>query len=399
MRFPWNRVNRDLAEEMQAHIEENASDLIERGIPANEAQQRARREFGNTTLLIETSREVWLWRWLEQLFQDLRYGVRTLRRAPVFTAIAILSLALGIGANTAVFSLVNTVLIKALPVRDPEQLRILTWVRTDKVPVNSHSGYTVPESKSGQQVSGSFSYAAYQSFRKNVSQFSDLVGYASQEFAVTAHGTTEYAFGHFVSDNYFTGLGALPSLGRPILPEDELPGRPGVVVLTYRFWEKCFGLDPAVLGREILIDQRPMMIVGVMPPSFQGLYPGRALDIFVPMAFVPEMAVWYSLTEQDNWWVQIFGRLRPAVSKEAAASATRATLQHEIENYAGKVDPSAFPPVLPLAGARGVLCGVKPADPMSFFSALLLMLVIAAAAWLPARRAARVDPMIALRYE
>jgi predicted permease len=354
MKFRWNRLNRELAEEMHAHIDEKTSELIEEGVPENEARERARREFGNPTLLTETSREVWSWKWLEQLLQDLRYGIRTLRRAPVFTAISIFSLALGIGANTAVFSLVDAILIKALPVRDPGQLRILTWVRTDEVPVESHSGYTTLDAKTGQNVSGSFSYPAYRSFRKNVSQFSDLVAYASQEFTVTAHGTSEYAYGQFVSDNFFTGLGALPLIGRSILPEDELPGKPRVAVLTYRYWEKSFGLDPAVLGREVLINQRPVIIIGVMPPSFQGLYPGRVLDVFVPMTLVPEMSDWYSLAKPDNWWVQIFGRLRPGVSEEAAASAVRATLQHEIEDYSHRTDSSAFPPVLLRSGARGV---------------------------------------------
>jgi len=197
-------VNRDLAEEIQAHIEEKAAELMEAGVPEREARERARREFGSPTLTAEASREVWSSKWLEQLAQDLRYGIRTLRRTPAFTAIAIVSLALGIGANTAVFSLVDAVLLKSLPVNDPGRLRILTWVRTDKVPVESHSGYGTIDAKTGQHVSGSFSYPAYQSFRKNVPQFSDLVAYASQEFTVTAHGTSEYAYGHFVSDNCFS---------------------------------------------------------------------------------------------------------------------------------------------------------------------------------------------------
>ena len=348
------RRHRELAAEIQAHLDEKTAEFMENGMSETEAREKARREFGNPTLLTETSSEIWSSKWLEQFSQDVRYGLRAMRRAPAFAAIAILSLALGIGANTAVFSLADAVLIKSLPVRDPQQLRILTWVMADDVPMSMHSGYGILDEKTGQTVSGSFPYPAYQSFRKNVPQFSDLVGYANQEFTFTAHGTTEYAYGQFVSDNYFTGLGAMPLLGRPILPEDEQPGKPAVVVLTHHFWEKSFGLDPGVLGREILINQHPMIVIGIMPPSFQGLYPGRVLDVFVPMTMVPEMSVWYSLTKPDNWWVQIFGRLRPGASSEAAASILRATLHHQIEDYGGKVPPSAFPPVLLNSGARGV---------------------------------------------
>ncbi len=319
------RLSRELDEEVESHIQEKAAELIESGMTEEEVRQKARREFGNATLCRESSREVWGWTPLERLGQDVRYGLRLMRRSPGFTAIAVLSLALGIGANTAVFSLLDAVLLKSLPVRGPEQLRILTWVRSDKVPVRSHSGYGTLDATTGENVSGSFSYYAYRLFRANVPQFSDLVAFAANEFTVTVDMSSEYALGHFVSGNYFTGLGAVPLIGRPILPEDDAPGKPLVAVLTYRYWEKRFGLDPTVIGRQIAVNQQPMTIVGVMPPAFQGLYPGRAVELFVPIAMVAGKR-----GEPDNWWVQIFGRLRPGVSDEAAASAVRATLGHAI---------------------------------------------------------------------
>jgi predicted permease len=353
----WHRKQseRDLERELRSHLELEAEERQEAGLPADQARYAAQRAFGNTTLVKEVTREMWGWIWLERCLQDLRYAVRVLRKAPAFTAVAVASLALGIGANTAVFSLLDAVLLKGLPVRDPAQLRILTWVHNDKVPVHSSSGYGTRDARTGQDISASFSYAAYRSLAASVPQFSALMGYSPNQFTVTAGGASEYALGHFVSGNYFTGLGVQPLIGRPILPEDEAPGAPRIVVLTHRYWEKRFGLDAAVIGREIVVNQRPVTVAGVMPPNFQGLYPGAEVDLFVPLATVDEMGTaWYSKTHPDNWWVQIFGRLNPGVSDIETASAVRATLGVAIREYAGNVSESAIPQVLLAPGAHGV---------------------------------------------
>jgi hypothetical protein len=271
--FWRKRKHCDFQNEIQSHLDIESDELSEEGSNPTDAKYQARRAFGNVTTSQERFYESSRWLWLEQFIQDLRYGVRMLRQSPVFTAVAVLSLALGIGANTAVFSLVDAVMLKSLPVHAPGELRILTWVRTDKEPNISHSGYTTEDPKTGQHVSGSFSYAAYRQFRDSLPQFSDLVAYAPNQFTVTAGGASEFALGQFVSGNYFTGLGAQPLIGRPILPEDDAAGRPVVAVLTYRYWEKRFALDPTVIGHAITVNRRPITVVGVMPPAFQGLYP------------------------------------------------------------------------------------------------------------------------------
>jgi len=353
----WRRrqSERDLERELRSHLELEMAEQQATGLSSEEARYAAQRAFGNTTLVKEVTREMWGWIWLERCLQDLRYAVRVLRKAPAFTAVAVSSLALGIGANTAVFSLLDAVLLKSLPVRDPAQLRILTWVRSDKVPVHNHSGYGTRDARTGENVDGSFSYAAYRLLSSAVPQFTALMAYAPNQFTVTAGGTSEYAFGHFVSANYFTGVGVQPLIGRPILPEDEAPNRPRAVVLTHRYWDKRFGLDAEVIGRKIVVNQRPVTVVGVMPPGFQGLYPGTEIDLFVPLSMVDEMGqTWYSKTQPDNWWVQIFGRLKPGVSDEEAASAVRATLGGAIREYAGNVSDSAIPQVRLAPGARGV---------------------------------------------
>ncbi|HEV8042346.1 MAG TPA: ABC transporter permease [Bryobacteraceae bacterium] len=350
--FWRKRKHHDFQAEIQSHLDIESDELTEEGANPGDAKYQARRVFGNVTSSEERFYESSRWLWLEQFVQDLRYGFRMLRRSPAFTLVAVLSLALGIGANTAVFSLVDAVLLKSLPVRAPQELRILTWVHSDKEPDISHSGYNTMDAVSGQFVSGSFSYAAYRQFRDTVPQFSDLVAYAPNQFTVTAGGASEFAEGQFVSGNYFTGLGVLPLIGRPILPEDDAAGRPAVVVLTYRYWEKRFALDPAVVGRAIVVNQRPVTVVGVMQLPFQGLYSWEAVDLFVPINKVAQLRhPWFSLSQPNSWWVQIFGRLRPGVSDQAAAAALKATLGHTIEQFAKNAD---VPTVLLRPGARGV---------------------------------------------
>jgi predicted permease len=350
--FWRKRKHGDFQAEIRSHLDLEADELAEEGSNPGEARFRARREFGNVTGSEERFYEASRWMWFEQLVQDLRYGLRMLRRNPAFTLVAVLSLALGIGANTAVFSLVDAIILKTLPVRAPQELRLLQWVRQHNGLDISTSGYNSEDPSTGQLVCGSFSYEAFQMFRKDVPQFSDLVGYARQELTVTANGASEFGYGHFVSGNYFTVLGAQPSIGRPILNEDDAPGRPAVAVLTYSYWGKRFAFDPGVVGRVILINQRPVTVVGVMQPRFQGLFPGHAVDFFVPIVMSSEIGPKsFSLTQPDTWWVQIFGRLRPGASEQAAQAALQASFAHSIEAFA----PQAKAPSLVLRpGGRGV---------------------------------------------
>jgi len=348
------RMERDLAEEIDSHIEERTIELLESGIPERDARSQARREFGNATRMAEEGRAVWAWTWLEQLTQDLRYSFRTLCRAPAFTAVAILSLAFGIGGNTAVFSLLDGVMLKNLPVPNPQQLRILTWPRDKGVPMDNHSGYTIPHPVTGQLVSGSFSYPAYLTFRDHVPEFEGLVAFAARQFTVTANSLTDYGSGEYVTGNYFQVIGARPLIGRTIAPSDDAVSQPPVAVLTYRYWSRRFQLNPAVLGSQIVINWRPVTVIGIMPPSFQGLGAGHERDFFLPLAQLDADATpYWSRTRADTWWVQVFGRLRPGTSEAAAASTLTGLLGQSIDSYAGEAGVKK-PRVLLSPGARGV---------------------------------------------
>ncbi|MGH9584896.1 MAG: permease prefix domain 1-containing protein [Bryobacteraceae bacterium] len=171
----------DLNREIRSHLELEAEEQQERGLSPDEARYAAKRALGNATLVKEKVREAWGWAFFEQLVQYLRYAGRTLRRTPGFTVVAVLSLALGIGANTSVFSVLDAVLLKSLPVSHPEQLRILTWAgHGEPVWIKSHSGYNI------NGLDGSFSYPAYKLFRSSLSQFFDLVAFAPNQFTVSA---------------------------------------------------------------------------------------------------------------------------------------------------------------------------------------------------------------------
>jgi predicted permease len=356
----WRRRKqreRDLERELQADLELEAEELRGGGMTAEEARYAARRALGNAALLKEDVREAWGWMFLDHLKRDVVYALRGMRKSPGFTAAAVLSLAMGIGANTAVFTIADAMLLKALPVERPEELRNLTWIRRggDPVGMTGHSGHGAADER-GRDVDGSFSYPAYEVFRNSVPQLSDLLAYAPNQFTVTSGGRADLAFGHYVSGNYFTGLGARPLLGRPILPEDDAPGRPGVAVLSHEYWSAHFAADPGVLNRVLLINRRPVTVVGVMPPAFQGLLPGRAVDLFIPMSMVPETAPpYYRLDDPQDWWVEIFGRLRPGASEDAAAAAIQAALSHQIEQYTGtRLTPESRTEVVLEPGSRGV---------------------------------------------
>jgi predicted permease len=337
---------RDLERELRAHLDMEAEELGD--------AYAARRALGNTTLIKEEVRGMWGWRHFERFMQDVRFAARTLRRSPAFTTVAVLSLALGIGANTALFSALDAVMWKSLPVRDPQSLRLLTTIRGDKSPVNSQSGYGYRDPQSKELIASSFSYPVFAGLRDYVPQFSDLVGFEDSDFTVTANGVSDFAAGQFVSGNYFTGLGLQASAGRILTPEDDAPGRAPVVVLTYRFWTKRFGLDRSVIGSQVVLNQTSATVIGVTPPAFQGLFPGRAIDFFIPMSMTVPMRE-YSLTDPYDWWVQVFARMRKGETDASAAAAAQAVLAGVVQDYAGPAGPNLDMPRLRISpGARGV---------------------------------------------
>jgi macrolide transport system ATP-binding/permease protein len=233
--------DRELDEEIRHHLALGAE---ERGSP-----EAARRQFGNVTLLKEESRAMWTWTFWEQLTQDIRYGLRTLAANPLFTAMAVLSLALGIGANTAIYSFMDSILMRSLPVQHPEQLVVINWRAKDPPAVIHDMTGTRHRDDTGT-TSPNYPFAAFQLLRSNQDALSTLFAYATAwELNLVAEDQAEIADGQLVSGGFYGGLGVSPAAGRLIVDDDDRSGAAPVAVISYRYWQRRFAANPAAIGR------------------------------------------------------------------------------------------------------------------------------------------------------
>ena len=314
---------------------------------------------------------------MKTIWHDMRFGLRQLRKSPGFTAIAVLSLALGIGANTAIFGLINGVLLKSLPVSDPHELRVINWACFGHE-LNRFSG-SMNRSKSGQTFSGSFPYPTYCDFRDQAAGFSEVFAFSELgNMTAIANGMAFTADGLMVSGNFFNGYGAQTLIGRPILPRDDKPDVEPVAVITYRAWERRFGLDPSVLGQSVILNKSGFTIVGVLPRRYAGPLAGDQADFYVPMVSQPQLKSEHPLASRNHWWLEIMGRLSP----EATDAQARASLE-VLFNQTLAASNSKFkqPSILLEDGSRGPLMQRKwAAQPLLVLQGVVgLVLLIACA--------------------
>ncbi len=299
---------------------------------------------------------------LEQILQDLRYGARILAKSPGFTAVAAVSLALGIGANTAIFTLIDAVLLKTLPVREPERLVTLYWAAKDwPAAVRSMTGSSWREP--GKSTGTSLSYPAFEQIRTRNTTLSSVFAFAGLGRAtVGVDGQAAHANGQMVSADYFTGLGLRPAAGRFFTADDDREGAPAVAVVSYGYWQRRFGGDAAVVGKAVTVNGTPFTVVGVTPPEFYGLSPGEAIEVSVPLATQPRVAPRFMGGESgifklpDRWWVLIMGRLKPGVTQaQALAELDVIFRQAALEGFTPPTDRPAKNPWLELQpGGRGL---------------------------------------------
>ena len=292
----------------------------------HEAASAARRQFGNSTLLQQRHRELRTFLSLSTLQRDLRFAVRQLRRNPTLTFVAITSLALGIGANTAIFTVAKKVLFDTLPVKDPHELRMLTWVsnRDQKVPLVWGDASATP---TGGVSSTSFSYPVFEELRKKTDAFQNLFAFKDVKITADVDNNPDLVYAELVSGNTFSALGIQPILGRPLAPaDDSSPGAGPVAVISDAYWASHFSYSPAVLGKTISLNGIPITIVGVAPAKFTGLKTDTAAQIFVPVTMQPQLipraqnSTNSLLDNPQSWWLLVMARLRPDVSEARAQS-------------------------------------------------------------------------------
>ncbi|HXE59931.1 MAG TPA: ABC transporter permease [Gemmatimonadaceae bacterium] len=314
-------LSRDLDRELAFHLAERADDLAASGMSIGEAALEARRRFGNRTMLTERTHDRDVMLWLESVLADVRYAARTLIAHPGFTAVAVLSLALGLGANTAIFSLADAVILRALPVRDPAQL-MMVEPRDPKHPGPSPSADV------------DFTNPIWEQIRDHTHVFTGVFAYNSHTFDLSNGGLVRHANGAIVSGAFFDVLGVRAIAGRLLGTGDDVRGCGGVAVVSGGFASRELGGAAAAVGRTLSLDGHPMEIVGVSDPRFFGIEVGRKADVFIPLCTEDLLVGPGTLDQRSRWYLQIVGRAAPgltldAVSARLAAAApgiTEATL-------------------------------------------------------------------------
>src|SRR2546422_5323898 len=343
----------ELREELQFHLEEEAGERQAQGLAGEAALRAARRELGNVALVKEDTRAVWTWTFGEQLVQDIRYGLRAIAANKTFSAMAILSLALGIGANTAIFSFMDSILLRSLPVPDPQSLVMLSWhtPRRGMHGTNRHNNsYDDPN---GGFIGGFFAYPAFELLQKNGSVFSTVFGYqGAGDLNLTFRGQAELARTEYVSADYFRGLGIPPAAGRLIAPDDDRAGAPSVAVISFALSQRRFGGPDNAPGQSILINNLPFTVIVVAPHQFFGVDPVSPPDIYVPMHtnLLPDARDFRAETYLDPMydWVVPMARLRPGVS----AMQAQAALAGSFSEWARSADPKRRPEDVPTLVVR-----------------------------------------------
>ena len=327
--FSRRRLYGDLSAEIEEHLNEKIDELIAGGMSREEATQTARREFGNVTLLQERSREVWQWPRLESFAADIRFALRMLRKSPGFTAVAVLTLALGIGANTAIFSLVDAVTLRALPAKNPSRLVLFRW--------NAHSfpqgRYSSSNDCEEFRNSGcALPLLVINQIRAQSGVFSGLAAFCHVQLQMTGYGPATTVSGDAVSGDYFSALGVRTVLGRPLGPADDNPSAPPAAVVSYAYWRSEFGGNPSAVGRTVYLNEIPFTIAGVADPSFTNLSPGKPLTLWLPVATLSKVGGHWGLEfdKLSTWTFVALARLKPAVSLSKAQAAANLIFRDEM---------------------------------------------------------------------
>ena len=378
--FSRRSEDAEFSDELREHLDMLTEENVRRGMPLAEARREAKIRLGGATQLRETHRELTGIPFLETLAQDIRYALRMLGKSPGFTAVAILTLALGIGANTAIFSLIDGVMLRSIPVKDPQSLVVFEWLTHNSPRFHNYGG----SNDCGDEPDGtgcSFSVPLFNAMRTQRSVFSGLTAFAGgPPLDISGNGAATTAQPKFVSGDFFSTLGVKVTLGRALGRLDDSPNAPLAMVLSYAYWQRAFGGDRAAVGRTIRVNNVPVQIVGVADPRFTNLSPGVNQDFFLPLSAVAKIKLrWMGeqsvLDDPYSWWVTIAGRLKPGVAVGQAQAAASTIFRNEMLHGDQPQLTASDAPAISLVPAPQKLAGNR-----SQFSFVLYVLMVAVGA-------------------
>ncbi len=359
-----------LREELQFHLAEEAEERHTNGVANDEARCEANRDLGNVTRVVEETRTLWTWTLVEQFVQDVRYTFRTMTRTRTFTVLAAVSLALGIGANTAIYSFIDSILLRALPVDDPGSLVLVKW-RSKPIVHDSPGGsefvlHSINGStyKDSGGVSASiFPMPAFERLQQSSpAVFSSLFAYKSAgNLTVIVSGESQLAAGEYVSGDFFRGLGTLPAAGRLIVTDDDRVGAPPVAIISIGYCRRRFGSPSEATGQPILINNVPFTVAGVTGAGFFGVDPAASPDVYLPLhanVLLDKSAAKDNL-DANYYWLEMMGRLRPGVRIDQAQAALTGPFAEWVAATATNDRERANLPMLRLENGGGGLETLK----------------------------------------
>lgn len=333
--FRKDKLDAEMSEEMSAHLELQTAENVKRGMSDDKARYAARREFGGVEQIKERARDERArgFIWLEHLAQDLRYAVRQLRKNPGFTVVVVLSIAFGIGANSAIFSLIDDQLLSRLPVKNPHELVLFQWVAGPQGRPGSDGGDAGADNldpETGKRTRRVFSMRTFEAFRAADSALTDVFAVCavwSSRVIVDGHAEM-IGSGELVSGNYFAALGVSALRGRTLGPDDDRAGAAPVAVISHRYWQTRFGSDPQAVGKTITLNQTPVTVVGILPQDFRGVIFDGGADLTLPLVLAPHVRYeGEPQTKPQHWWLRIMGRLKPGATLAQAQASVEGAFE------------------------------------------------------------------------
>jgi predicted permease len=392
--FRRTRLDRELDAELRSHLEMAVERNLAQGMSSEQAHRQALLDFGG----LEQTRQIYRERrglpFLDALLQDLRFAFRMLRKSPGFTTVSVLTLALGIGANTAIFSLIDAVLLRSLPVHDPQQLVVFQWTAHHSPTTKGLYSYmSCPPPNASTEHGCSFSYPMFEQFQSLQEEFSGVTALCGNVgLNLRGNGPASFVQGEMVSGDFFDTLGIGAALGRTFAPSDDKTGAPPVAVLSYGYWQRTFGGDPAVVGRTIWLNNSPVTIVGVAAKDFPGLDPAQVRPIWLPISLSQRigMDLFGSVSGDhpslqagdDIWWVYVVARLRDGISLGQAQAAVDAVFRNDVRDKTNELFKTADAPRLVLMPAPQAISGLREqfSTPLAILMTAVGMVLLVACA-------------------